>query len=76
MAQVTIYMNNNLESHIKQTAASLNISISKYISNILQQNTHNEWNSNTKKLSGSWDDFSSIEEIRDHEVADIKRESF
>jgi hypothetical protein len=36
MAQVTIYIANNLESQIKAMASSLNISISKYISTILE----------------------------------------
>jgi len=34
MAQVTIYMNNELESKIKNIANSLNISISKFIANV------------------------------------------
>jgi len=76
MAQVTIYMNNDLESKIKNIANSLNISISKFIANILEQKVQNEWNTNTKQLAGSWDDFPSLEEIRDTKTKNIKREEF
>jgi len=76
MAQVTIYMSNNLESKIKNIANSLNISISKFIANILEQKVQNEWNINTKKLAGSWDDFPTLEEIRDTKIQNIQREEF
>ena len=76
MAQVTIYMNNNLETQIKNIANSLNISISKFISNILEQKVYNEWNSNVKQLAGSWDDFPTLDQIRDDKITDIKREEF
>jgi len=76
MAQVTIYMNNNLETQIKSMATSLDISISKFISNILEQKIHNEWNNSVKQLSGSWNDFSSINDIRQDNIDDIKREEF
>ena len=77
MAQVTIYMNNNIEQKVKKLAKSMNISISKYISTILEQKTANCWDSSTKELSGSWSDFSTISEIRSNEnVKDTKREVF
>jgi len=34
MAQVTIYMNNNIETKVKKLAKEMNISISKYISTV------------------------------------------
>ena len=75
MAQVTIYMNNDLETKIKNISSSLNLSISKFISNVLEEKVHNEWNSNIIKLAGSWDDFVSIDEIRDT-PQDTKRGEF
>jgi len=77
MAQVTIYMNNEIETKVKKLAKDMNVSISKYISTILEQKTANSWNSDMKNLSGAWSDFSSIEEIRSIErVNDSKREAF
>ncbi len=77
MAQVTIYINNDIEQKVKKLARAMNISISKYISTILEQKTADSWDSDTKELSGAWSDFSSIEEIRSNKnVKDTKREVF
>jgi len=76
MAQVTIYMNNDLEAQIKGMASSLNLSISKFISNTLQEKVHNEWNPSIKKLPGSWSNFPTLGEIRESQAQDIKREEF
>jgi len=71
MAQVTIYMNNELESKIKNIANSLNISISKFIANVLEQKVQNEWHTKTKQLAGSWDEFPTLEEIRETKADNI-----
>lgn len=76
MAQVTIYIPNDLESKIKAKANSLNISISKFISTILEHKVQNEWSDQSRKLAGSWEDFASIEEIRDNQGQDATREAF
>jgi len=77
MAQITIYINNDIESKVKKLAKSMNLSISKYISTILEQKTADSWDSETKNLSGAWSDFSSIEEIRSNKnVSDVNREAF
>lgn len=76
MAQVTIYIPNDLESKIKAKANSLNISISKFISTILEHKVQNEWSDQSRNLAGSWEDFASIEEIRDNQGQDAPREVF
>jgi hypothetical protein len=76
MAQVTIYIPNDLESQIKAMASSLNISISKFISTILEQKVQNEWSSSSRKLAGSWDDFPTLQEIRANQGQDALREEF
>jgi len=76
MAQVTIYIPNDLEVQIKAMAGSLNISISKFISTILEQKVQNEWSSSSRKLAGIWDDFPTLEEIRANQGTDAEREIF
>lgn len=76
MAQVTIYMNNELEEKVKDIASTLNLSISKFISTILEKNLKNSWNENTHQLVGSWNDFPTLEEIRENQGKDIEREEF
>jgi len=76
MAQVTIYIPNDLESQIKAMASSLNISISKFISTLLEQKVQNEWSHSSRKLAGSWDDFPTLQEIRANQGQDTLREEF
>jgi len=76
MAQVTIYIPNNLESKIKEKASSLNISVSKFISILLEQKVQNEWSSSSRKLAGAWDDFPTLQEIRANQGQDALREEF
>ena len=75
MAQITIYIDNNLEEKIKEIAKNTGQSISKYISNAIEQKLNNSWNEDIKDLSGSWNDFPTIEEIRTN-IEDTKREEF
>ena len=76
MAQITIYINNDLESKVKDIANSLNTSISKYISTVLEKNINKNWNPKVENLAGSWSDFPTAEEIRSNDVMDTKREEF
>ncbi len=76
MAQVTIYMDNNLESQVKDMAKNAGVSISKYISKVLEQKVGTHWDKDIKNLAGSWNDFSTIEELRGCQATDIKREEF
>jgi hypothetical protein len=76
MAQVTIYIPNDLESQIKEKASSLNLSISKFISTLLEQKVQNEWSSSSRKLAGAWDDFPSLQETRANQGQDAPREEF
>jgi len=76
MAQVTIYIPNDLESRIKEKASSLNISISKFISTLLEQKVQNEWSPSSRKLAGAWDDFPTLQEIRANQGQDTPREEF
>ena len=67
MAQVTIYMDNNLEENVKKLAKSTGVSISKFISNILEQKVSSSWDDDVRKLSGSWsDDTAFSEDLRSH----------
>ena len=76
MAQVTIYLPNDLEATVKATAKSLNLSISKFIASLLEEKVQNEWGSDVRKLSGAWDDFPSLDEIRSSQGQDVHREAF
>jgi len=74
MAQITININSELESKIKEIVSSQKTSISKYILSIVEREINSSWNPKVKKLAGSWSDFPSIEEIRGCNIEDTKRE--
>ncbi len=76
MAQVTIYINSNLEERIKAVAGSLDISLSKLISRMLEEKFSNEWHPSVKQLVGSWKNFPSLDEIRETTGEDVEREAF
>ena len=77
MAQVTIYMDNNLEENVKKLAKSTGVSISKFISKKKKQKVSSSWDDSVRKLSGSWnDDTAFSEDLRSHKTPDIKREVF
>jgi len=76
MAQVTIYIPNDLESQVKAMASSLNISVSKFTPTLIEQKVQNEWSYGSQKLAGSWDDFSTLQEIRANQGQDAQREEF
>ena len=76
MSQVTIYINNNLEEKIKKVAQSMNMSISKFIANTVEQQLKEEWPDSIKQFSGSWNDMCDASELRENQVKDVERESF
>lgn len=76
MAQVTIYINSNLEERIKIMAGALDISLSKLISSLLEEKFSNEWHPSVKQLAGSWKSFPSLSEIRETTGKDAEREPF
>ncbi len=76
MAQVTIYLPEELESKIKKTAASLDLSLSKFITTVLEQKIRDEWSEESRRLAGAWKDFPTLEEIRETQAEDVRREAF
>jgi len=76
MGQVTIYLENEIENKMKHAAKSSQISVSKWIANIIQEKISTEWPQNVVNLAGSWkDEFPSLQEIRSTEVIDSNRET-
>lgn len=76
MGQVTIYLDNNIETKMKEAAKSGHLSVSKWVAKIIEEKTVTEWPQDIVKLAGSWkDDFSTIEELRLNSSQDNPREA-
>lgn len=76
MGQVTIYVDDELEVRLKKEAKSAGVSVSKWVTELIQQRTANQWPHSVKELSGAWQDFPNIEELRKTDTSDIEREPF
>jgi len=76
MGQVTIYLDNELESKVQQLTKSMNISKSKWVAELIREKMAEEWPESVKNLAGAWTDLPSAEEIREGLGEDIKREGF
>ena len=76
MPQVTIYINNSLEEHLKSMANALGISPNELITDILERKFKYKCHPSVKQLAGAWKDFPSLEEIRENSVQDTAREPF
>jgi hypothetical protein len=75
VGQVTIYLNQEIENKMKNAAKSSNISVSKWVANIIQEKISTEWPEDVVKLAGSWkDDFPALDEIRTTHATDSLRE--
>jgi hypothetical protein len=74
MAQVTIYIDTDLEAKMRAAAQAMNLSQSKWITNIIREKLDNEWPANVIVLAGAWADFPEAEEIRNTMGSDTARE--
>jgi predicted transcriptional regulator len=75
MGQVTIYLDKNIEQKMNIAAQAANLSKSKWIAQLIQQKLNDEWPQSVVALAGAWQDFPDIEEIRNYQATDIKRET-
>jgi len=75
MGQVTIYLDNSIETKMKEAAKSSHLSVSKWVARIIEEKIATEWPQDIVKLAGSWkDEFPTIEELRSNIGQDSPRE--
>ena len=75
MGQITIYIEPGVEKKTRQLAKKENVSLSKWITKVISEKISNEWSPDVMKLAGAWKDFPSIEDIRNSDIPDSKREN-
>lgn len=74
MGQVTIYLDDEIERKMNAAVKSAQMSKSKWIAQLVQEKVANEWPHTIAEMAGSWDDFPSLEDIRQAQTTDAKRE--
>jgi hypothetical protein len=60
MAKICVYIDNELESKVKQNVAAIGISLSRFVSDLIRKELDEEWSPEVYQLAGAWSD--SIEE--------------
>lgn len=75
MAQITIYLDDELEKLVKAAARSANKSQSRWIAEILRQRLVTEWPAHIVELAGAWEDFPTPEQIRESIGKDVERKT-
>ena len=74
MGQVTIYLDDEIESKMRESAEAMKLSKSKWVADLIRGKVTDEWPESVRKLAGSWKDFPLAEEIRKTTGKDILRE--
>lgn len=74
MGQVTIYLDDEIERKMNEAVKSAHVSKSKWIAQLVQEKLDNKWPASIVAMAGSWDDFPSLEDIRQTQGIDIPRE--
>ena len=75
MSQVTIYLDDELESKMRKAAEAMNLSKSRWIAAIIEEKLRTDWPASVTALAGAWADFPSIDEIRASSNEDVERAS-
>jgi len=74
MGQVTIYLEDEIETKMVEAAKSSHLSKSKWIAKLIQEKVDSEWPMSVREAAGTWGDFPSSEELRKNIGKDTKRE--
>jgi hypothetical protein len=75
MGQVTIYLDDEHERRLRRAAKSAGVPVSRWLANLVEESTRNEWPESIRGMSGAWEDFPSAEELREAGSSDSPRES-
>ena len=74
MAQITMYLDDDVLAHIKAVTKAAGMSKSQWIAEAIRLRMNTEWPESVRALAGAWPDFPTLEEIRKHQGADVPRE--
>ena len=73
MAQVTIYLEEEVMANVKTATKAEGVSQSQWIADAIRARFRLQWPNNIKVLSGSWKEFPTLEEIRAVQAEDAFR---
>ena len=74
MAQVTLYLDDETKERVRRAAKSAGISQSRWLAELVQNGTADEWPAEVRELAGTWPDFPDARELRRNPGRDARRE--
>lgn len=76
MGQITIQLDDVTEQKITEAAKSAQISKSTWITQVICEKVAAEWPQSVIDMAGTWQDFPSLDAIRQTDVQDVEQEAF
>ena len=76
MGQVTIYLDDETETRMKEAAKASGVAVSRWVSELVREKTATEWPEAVRQLAGAWPDFPDAETLRRTQGQDVAREPF
>ncbi len=76
MGQVTVYLDDQTEAEMNTAVKAAGVSKSKWVARVIHEKAGSDWPVQITQLAGAWSDFPTLEEIRQFDAEDVKRESF
>ena len=74
MAQITIYLDDEVLKMVDEAVRSSGISKSRWIADAVRARIKKEWPDSVRELAGAWPDFPSAQQIRKRSGDDMARE--
>jgi len=75
MANLTIYLPDEVERQVRRAANESNMSVSKCVADQVGKSLETSWPTEFLALAGAFSDFPEAEELRRGYGADVRRES-
>ena len=75
MAQLTLYLDDETEAKLKETANSAGMSLSRWVANLIREKIASQWPVSVIELAGAWADLPTAEELRRDVPEDLPRET-
>lgn len=74
MAQIRIYLDDEMLSTVEAAVRAAGVSKSRWIADAIRARVRKEWPASVRALAGSWPDFPSASEIRKRHPKDLPRQ--
>ncbi len=76
MAQLTLYLDEETQSKMRQAAESAGLSQSQWVAGLIRGRLETHWPQAFRDLAGAWSELPEAEALRSGLGEDLRRESF